>query len=128
MLDTPIQETPAQLNKEDSSNYPSKADLSSTENIQFPSPQWADSTERDAKSGKLPDIDLGEHEYVLDRMQANIDYVRNIKKYLLAALYNIPITMGSYYTSLISHDLYGSEYQRWTPCRKESRRSPFRSV
>ena len=47
-------------------------------------------------------------EYVLDRMRENTTYVRNIKKYLLAALYNAPVTMDSYYTSLVSHDLYGS--------------------
>ena len=47
-------------------------------------------------------------EYVLDRMRENTTYVRNIKKYLLVALYNAPVTMDSYYTSLVSHDLYGS--------------------
>ena len=46
-------------------------------------------------------------EYVLERMRENTTYVRNIKKYLLAALYNAPVTMDSYYTSLVSHDLYG---------------------
>ena len=46
-------------------------------------------------------------EYVLDRMRENTTYVRNIKKYLLAALYNAPVTENSYYTSLVSHDLYG---------------------
>ena len=46
-------------------------------------------------------------EYILDRMRENITYVRNIKKYLLAALYNAPVTMDSYYTSLVSRDLYG---------------------
>ena len=51
-------------------------------------------------------------EYVLDRMRENTTYVRNIKKYLLAALYNAPVTMGSYYTSLVSHDLYGSGDRR----------------
>ena len=39
-------------------------------------------------------------EYVLDRMRENTTYVRNIKKYLLAALYNAPATIDSYYTSL----------------------------
>ena len=43
-------------------------------------------------------------EYVLDRMRENTTYVRNIKKYLLAALYNAPATIDSYYTSLVSHD------------------------
>ena len=52
-------------------------------------------------------LDSSHIEYVLDRMAENTTYVRNIKKYLLAALYNAPATMGSYYTSLVSHDLYG---------------------
>ena len=45
-------------------------------------------------------------EYVLDRMRENTTYVRNIKKYLLAALYNAPATIDSYYVSLVNHDLY----------------------
>ena len=51
-------------------------------------------------------------EYILDRMRENTTYVRNIKKYLLAALYNAPVTMDSYYISLVSHDLYGSGDRR----------------
>ena len=51
-------------------------------------------------------------EYILDRMRENTTYVRNIKKYLLAALYNAPVTMDSYYTSLVNHDLYGSGDRR----------------
>ena len=52
-------------------------------------------------------LDSSHIEYVLDRMRENTTYVRNIKKYLLAALYNAPATIGSYYTSLVSHDMYG---------------------
>ena len=51
-------------------------------------------------------------EYVLDRMRENTTYVRNIKKYLLAALYNAPVTIDSYYASLVNHDLYGSGERR----------------
>ena len=51
-------------------------------------------------------------EYVLDRMRDNTTYVRNIKKYLLAALYNAPATIDSYYASLVNHDLYGSGERR----------------
>ena len=51
-------------------------------------------------------------EYVLDRMRENTTYVRNIKKYLLAALYNAPTTIDSYYASLVNHDLYGSGGRR----------------
>ena len=57
-------------------------------------------------------IDSSHIEYVLERMRENTTYVRNIKKYLLAALYNAPVTMDSYYTSLVSHDLYGSGDRR----------------
>ena len=46
-------------------------------------------------------------EYILDRLRANTPYVRNIKKYLLAALYNAPTTINSYYSSLVQHDMYG---------------------
>lgn len=51
-------------------------------------------------------------EYVLDRTRENTTYVRNIKKYLLAALYNAPTTIDSYYTSLVSHDMYSSGERR----------------
>ena len=57
-------------------------------------------------------LDNSHIEYVLDRMRENTTYVRNIKKYLLAALYNAPATIDSYYTSLVSHDLYGSGDRR----------------
>lgn len=50
--------------------------------------------------------------YVLSSMQENTTYVRNIKKYLLAALYNAPATISSYYTSLVNHDMYGGGERR----------------
>ena len=31
----------------------------------------------------------------------------NIKKYLLASLFNAPSTIGSYYSALVNHDMYG---------------------
>lgn len=57
-------------------------------------------------------LDSSHIEYVLDRIRENTTYVRNIKKYLLASLYNAPSTIGSYYTSLVSHDMYGSGERR----------------
>ena len=48
----------------------------------------------------------------LRAVQALSAYVRNIKKYLLAALYNAPATIDSYYASLVNHDLYGSGERR----------------
>lgn len=46
-------------------------------------------------------------QYVMDCMAENTTYVRNIKKYLLAALYNAPATIGNYYSALVQHDMYG---------------------
>lgn len=56
---------------------------------------------------KLLKLD-GQHiEYVLDCMSANTTQIRNIKKYLLAALFNAPSTIDSYYTAQVNHDLCG---------------------
>lgn len=52
-------------------------------------------------------LDSSHVQYVIDYMKNNTTYVRNIKKYLLAALYNAPATINSYYSSLVQHDLYG---------------------
>ena len=52
-------------------------------------------------------LDSSNVQYVIDCMKNNTTYVRNIKKYLLAALYNAPATINNYYSSLVQHDLYG---------------------
>ena len=52
-------------------------------------------------------LDSSHVRYVMDCMRDNTTYVRNIKKYLLAALYNAPSTINSYYSSLVQHDMYG---------------------
>ena len=49
-------------------------------------------------------LDSSHVQYVMDCMKDNTTYVRNIKKYLLAALYNAPTTINSYYSSLVQHD------------------------
>ena len=50
-------------------------------------------------------LDSSHVRYVMDCMRENTTYVRNIKKYLLAALYNAPATIGNYYSSLVQHDM-----------------------
>ena len=175
MLDAPIQENPAQLNKEESSNYPSRTDLSITQesspilssppvprersgqdgmrkwesyralilenieydvlsqNVQLDKDRLDELVElmvdtvcsnremirvagddypAEVVRSRFLKLNASHIEYVLDRMRENTTYVRNIKKYLLAALYNAPVTMDSYYTSLVSHDLYGSGDRR----------------
>ena len=57
-------------------------------------------------------LDSSHVQYVMDCMRDNTTYVRNIKKYLLAALYNAPVTMDSYYTSLVAHDMASADWGR----------------
>ena len=52
-------------------------------------------------------LDSSHVQYVMSCMAENTTYVRNIKKYLLAALYNAPVTISNYYSSLVQHDMYG---------------------
>ena len=44
-------------------------------------------------------------EFVLDCLKKNTTDIRNIKKYLLAVLFNAPSTIDSYYTALVAHDM-----------------------
>ena len=43
--------------------------------------------------------------YILDCMNENTEKVSNPKQYLLAALYNAPTTMESYYRAAVRHDM-----------------------
>ena len=47
-------------------------------------------------------------QYVFECLDKNASEVRNIRKYLLAVLFNAPSTMGNYYKAQINHDLYAS--------------------
>ena len=44
-------------------------------------------------------------EYVLSSMEKTTTQIRNIKKYLLAALYNAPMTIENYYSALVNYDM-----------------------
>lgn len=46
-------------------------------------------------------------QYVFECLDKNTTEVRNIKKYLLATLFNAPSTMRSYYKAQVNHDMYG---------------------
>lgn len=43
-------------------------------------------------------------EYVMDSLKSNTTKIRNIKQYILATLYNAPLTMSSYYQAEVLHD------------------------
>ncbi|CUX15634.1 DUF6017 domain-containing protein [Clostridium sp. C105KSO13] len=47
--------------------------------------------------------------YVFECLDKTTTYIRNIKRYLLATLFNAPSTIDNYYTSLVNHDLYGGK-------------------
>ena len=44
-------------------------------------------------------------EYVLECFRRNTTKVKNIKKYMLAALFNAPSTIDGYYTAEVNHDM-----------------------
>ncbi len=54
---------------------------------------------------KLLKLNSEHIEYVIDCMKSNTTDVRNIKKYLLAALFNASSTIDSYYRSKVNHDM-----------------------
>jgi len=54
---------------------------------------------------KFLKLDGGHLEFVLDCLKKNTTEIRNIKKYLLAVLFNAPTTIDSYYTALVAHDM-----------------------
>lgn len=45
--------------------------------------------------------------FVLDCLKENTTNVRNMRQYLLAAIYNAPLTIGCYYDSKVRHDMSG---------------------
>ena len=56
---------------------------------------------------KLLKLNSEHIEYVIDCMKSNTTDIRSIRKYLLAALFNAPSTIDSYYTAKVNHDIYG---------------------
>ena len=53
-------------------------------------------------------LDNSHIDYVLTALQKNTSEVRNIRAYLVTALYNAPATIGNYYSAWVNHDMYGS--------------------
>ncbi|MDL2232184.1 DUF6017 domain-containing protein [Ruminococcaceae bacterium OttesenSCG-928-L11] len=58
---------------------------------------------------RLLKLDSEHIRFVFDCLRENTSKVRNIKQYLLATLFNAPTTIGNYYSSLVNHDMYGSQ-------------------
>ena len=49
-------------------------------------------------------LDSGHLEYVFDCLRNNTTQIRNIRAYLLTALYNAPTTINNYYQAAVQHD------------------------
>ena len=49
-------------------------------------------------------------EYVMDMIAKNLGTIHNMRKYMMAALFNAPTTMDSYYTQLVNHDMHTEEW------------------
>ena len=53
---------------------------------------------------RLKKLNINHIRYVMDCMSENTTNVRNMRQYLLAALFNAPVTMGAHYQAKYSHD------------------------
>ena len=54
---------------------------------------------------KFLKLDSSHIQYVFECMKKNTTEVRNIRKYMLAVLFNAPSTIDNYYTALVNHDM-----------------------
>ena len=55
---------------------------------------------------RLLSINSAHIEYVFDCLNQTTKKIKNIKSYLLTALFNAPVTISNYYNAEVNHDLY----------------------
>lgn len=54
---------------------------------------------------QLMKLNYSHIEFVMECMKENTTHIKNVKQYILATLYNAPITINNYYKSLVQHDM-----------------------
>ena len=54
---------------------------------------------------KFLKLEYSHIEYVIECLKKNTSKVKNIKKYMLAALFNAPATIDGYYQAEVNHDM-----------------------
>ena len=54
---------------------------------------------------RLLKLDSEHIRYVMDCLDKNTTLIGNIRAYTLSALFNAPVTISQYYSSLVSHDM-----------------------
>ena len=64
-----------------------------------------DVTPAEVVKSQLMKLDSDHIRFVLGCLKENTTQVRNIRQYLLAALYNAPMTMHSSYAARVQHDM-----------------------
>lgn len=62
--------------------------------------------------GRFMKLNMEHIRYVMNCMQENTTKIRSIKQYMLAALYNAPATIDSYYRAEVNHDMAEEKYSR----------------
>lgn len=63
---------------------------------------------REVVRSRLFKLNCEHIEYVVDCMKENTTDVRNIRSYMLTALYNAPATIDNHFRAKVNHDLYGN--------------------
>ena len=61
----------------------------------------------DVVRSRLMKLDSSHIGYVLDCLKENTTAIRDMKQYLLTALYNAPLTIDAYYQAQVNHDFHG---------------------
>ena len=59
---------------------------------------------REVVKSRLMKLDSSHIQYILECLKENSTQIRNIKQYLLATLYNAPVTVDSYYSAQVRHE------------------------
>ena len=59
---------------------------------------------REVVKSRLMRLDSSHIQYILECLKENSTQIRNIKQYLLATLYNAPVTVDSYYSAQVRHE------------------------
>ena len=67
-----------------------------------------DDKPKEVVKSRFMKLDSMHIQYVLSCLKEGTADVRNIKQYLLAALYNAPMTISPYYQAKVNYDLYGN--------------------
>lgn len=64
---------------------------------------------KEVVKSRLLKLNSSHIDYVFDAMRKSPSDIRNIRAYMLTALYNAPATIDNYYSALVNYDFYGQD-------------------